>query len=382
MSKPDRDAGCEARTPSRVATGTAATHAAPARFSLRGAQVAIAIATTTALANPPPAPPGDVPPGVPTVATVAVTAQRGAAGAAYEGVVEAVRQTVVAAQVPGAVVALHVRAGDKVHAGQVLMRIDARAADQTAAAGAAQARAARAAMEVATRELQRDQQLFAQGYISQAALDRADAQFKTVQAEASAQLANAQAAMTQSDFHVVRAPYAGVVANVSVTLGDMAMPGKPLLTLYDPNALRVTATIPQSVVAEAGGSLAPQAEIPGAMAGLLRPVRVQLLPTVDATSHTLELRLDLPPDTNAVPGMYARARLAGIGAGESRLFVPAQALVRRSEVVAVYVIGSEGKPLLRQVRPGRGDGTQIEILSGVAEGERVALDPQAAARIR
>jgi multidrug efflux pump subunit AcrA (membrane-fusion protein) len=62
--------------------------------------------------------------------------------------------------------------------------------------------------------------------------------------------------------------------------------------------------------------------------------------------------------------------------------VPSQALVRRSELAAVYVIGRDGKPMLRQVRPGRNEGSQVEILSGVAAGERVALDPQAAARIR
>jgi RND family efflux transporter MFP subunit len=265
------------------------------------------------------------------------------------------------------------------------MRIDARAADQTAAAGAARARAARAAMDEATREFERQQQLFAQGFISRAALDRADAQFKTAQAEASAQLANAGAARTQSDFYVVKAPYGGVVANVSVVLGDMALPGRPLLTLYDPSALRVTAAIPQTAVANQEVPLAAEVEIPGAAAAdLIKPVHVQRLPAVDAASHTLELRLDLPPNTNAAPGMFARAWLSvasDASTRETRLFVPAQAVVHRSELAAVYVIGRNGKPLLRQVRPGRNQGGHVEILSGVALGERVALDPQAAARI-
>jgi RND family efflux transporter MFP subunit len=357
-----------------------------ARLAGCGLRAAFALAATAALASPPVMPPADAPEAVPSAA---VATQGGSGSRAYEGVVEAMRQTILAAQVSGTVVALQVRAGDKVHAGQVLMRIDARAADQTAAAGAAQARAARAAMDEATREFERQRQLFAQGYISQAALDRADAHFKTAQAEASAQLANAAAAKTQSDFYVVKAPYGGVVANVSVVLGDMALPGRPLLTLYDPTALRVTAAIPQTAVAELGGHLAPQAEVPGAAAGLVKPVHVQLLPAVDVASHTLELRLDLPLNTNAVPGMFARAWLSGSDTGDSRdarrdarLFVPSQALVRRSELAAVYVIGRDGKPMLRQVRPGRSEGSQVEILSGVAAGERVALDPQAAARIR
>ena len=321
---------------------------------------------------------------VPALSSAAVVSHARPGAAVYEGVVEAVRQTVVAAQVPGAVIALQVRAGDTVRAGQVLLRLDARAAEQTAVAGAAQARAAQAAMDVATRDFERQQQLYAQSFISRAALDQAEARFRTSQAGASAQLASAGAARTQSDFYVVKAPYAGVIASVSVVLGDMAMPGRPLLTLYDPAALRVTAAIPQTAAARLGGPLAPQVDIPGAAAAAIRPVQVQLLPTVDAASHTLELRMDLPPDMRVVPGMFARVSLPGTGAtgGEARLFVPLQALVRRAELAAVYVIGADGKPLLRQVRPGRSDGGRVEILSGVAAGESVALDPQAAARIR
>src|SRR5690349_21686418 len=83
------------------------------------------------------------------VATVAVRSAGSLDGASYDGVVQAVRQTTVGAQVPGAVVAIEVRAGDAVKAGQVLLRLDARAADQLAAAGAAQVLAARAAQDAA-----------------------------------------------------------------------------------------------------------------------------------------------------------------------------------------------------------------------------------------
>src|SRR5690349_15733559 len=83
---------------------------------------------------------GAVPDGPQPIASTAVASRGGTARTSHEGVVEALRQTAVAAQVAGAVVAIAVRAGEPVRAGQVLMRIDARADDQTAAAGAAQAR--------------------------------------------------------------------------------------------------------------------------------------------------------------------------------------------------------------------------------------------------
>ena len=299
----------------------------------------------------------------------------------YDGVVQALRLTAIAAQVPGAVVALDVKAGDTVRSGQVLLRLDARAAEQTAAAGAAQAQAARAAQVAATREFERQQQLFQQSYISQAALDRAQAQHRAAKAEAAAQLASAGAARTQSGFYVVRAPYAGVVADVAVVLGDMAMPGRPLLTLYDPGALRVSAAVPQTVAARLQKGQAPQVELPGQAAARIAPVGTQLLPTADPATHTSELRLDLPPGLQGVrPGMFARAWLPAEG-GDARLYVPVNAIVRRAELTGVYVIGTGGRPLLRQVRLGRSAGDKVEVLSGVSAGERVAIDPQAAARL-
>lgn len=316
-------------------------------------------------------------------ATAAVTSSGEPGLAAYDGVVQAVRQTVIAAQVSGAVVALDVKAGDTVRAGQVLMRLDARAAQQTAAAGDAQVRSARAALDAAEREFQRQRQLLEKKYISAAAFDRAEAQYKTAQAEAAAQLASAGAARTQSDFYVIRAPYAGVVSDVPVVLGDMAMPGRPLLTLYDPAALRVSAPVPQTVAARLAPGAAPVAEVPGSPAGRVTPVRVQLLPAVDAATHTQELRLDLPAGTGGIaPGMFARVWLPAAGAGDARLFVPSQAVLRRAELTAVYVVAADGKPLLRQVRLGRSEGDRIEVLSGVSAGERVALDPRAAAAAR
>ncbi|MEP7301957.1 MAG: biotin/lipoyl-binding protein, partial [Caldimonas sp.] len=108
-----------------------------------------------------------LPAGARAQALDAVPAQAAASAApsAFDGVVEAVRQTVVAAQVSGAVVQLDARVGERVKAGQVLLRIDARAADQNAAASDAQVQAARAALEVASKDFERQKQLFQKNYI-------------------------------------------------------------------------------------------------------------------------------------------------------------------------------------------------------------------------
>lgn len=325
-----------------------------------------------------------------------VVAQAGAGRSTlgFDGVVEAVRQTVVASQVAGAIVRLDVKVGDRVRAGQVLMRIDARAAEQTAAASEAQARAARAELDVAAKDFQRQQQLFQQNYISAAALDRADAAFKATQAQLQAQVAQAGAARTQSGLHVVTAPFDGVVSEVPVQLGDMAMPGRALATVYDPAALRITAAVPQSVAQQMVAGQTPRAELPGlpAAAAWVTPLRVQQLPTVDAATLSVQLRADLPPAlAGVVPGMFARLWLPVLastgsaapgGAAAAGLTVPLQAVVRHAELTAVYVLGADGKPVLRQVRLGRSQGEQVEVLAGLMAGERVVTTPQAAARVR
>ncbi|WP_269632595.1 efflux RND transporter periplasmic adaptor subunit [Pelomonas sp. BJYL3] len=323
----------------------------------------------------------------PALKTYTVQSGTGGLGQAHEARVEALRQTTLAAQVAGAVLELRIKPGDAVKAGQLLMRLDARSADQSAQASEAQAQVARAQLELARRELDRQQQLFRQRFISQAALDQAEAQFKATEAQVQAQLAQAGAARSQSAWYQLRAPYAGVIAEVPVVQGDMALPGRSLAVLYDPAALRVTAHVPQAQAQLAQGTgRTVLVDIPGLGIQGQMPSRVQWLPTVDSGSGTVELRAELPSTLKGlVPGQFARIRLGGTApdaAGPAVLLVPAEAVVRRAEMTGLYVLNAEGRPLLRQVRLGERRGGEIEILSGLRAGERVALEPQAAARVR
>jgi len=331
------------------------------------------------------------------LATVPVRASLGAGSASFDAVVVAVRQTALAAQVAGSVVEIRVKAGDTVRAGQVLIRLDASAAEQAAASADAQTQAARASLDATTQDVERKQQLLSKHYISQAAFERAQAQFKTTQAQVAAQVAQARAAHAQSGYYIVTAPYSGVVAEVPVAVGDMALPGKPLVSLYDPLALRVTASVPQTAIPQVPAASETKVEIPG-LAGdqqWLVPTRVQVLPTIDPATHTVEVRMDLPRSGIGIsPGMFARAWLparpmtseASFGGarepGAARLFVPVKAIVRRAELTALYVVEDGGHPVLRQVRLGERRDDSVEVLSGVGAGESVALDPQAAARVR
>jgi RND family efflux transporter MFP subunit len=317
--------------------------------------------------------------------TVQAVAARGAAS--FEGVVEAVRQSAIAAQVAGTVTAVLAHAGAHVAAGEVLVRIDAHAADQGAEASQAQARAANALLEAARQEVERQRRLFARGYISQAALDRAEANFGSTQAQAQAQLAQADAARASAGYFVVRAPYAGVVSEVPVNPGDMALPGRPLLTLYDPARLRVTAQVPQGALS--AGLRAADTRLvleDGSGARIeVAPASLEVLPAADPLTHTVVVRLDLPRLASApVPGTFARLQLPvrqrpGEDGDAARVYVPEAALLRRAEFAGVFVAGSDGRLRLRQVRAGERNGGQVEILAGLSGGEQVARDARLAA---
>lgn len=300
-----------------------------------------------------------------------------------EGVIEAVKSSQLAPQVSGSITALNVKAGDEVKAGQVLARIDTRIANQQAAASQAQVIAARAQLSAARQEYERKKRLYEKQYISQAALERAESDYKTAEAQTKAELAQTGVAGVQAGLHTVTAPYAGVVAEVMVEQGDMAMPGKPLLTIYDPKAMRAVVNVPQSQIANIKQGAAAKVLIPAAAETErnLAAESITILPTADIVTNNVKVRLQLPQQVkSAKPGMFARALLPTSAAdAENRIYVPSSAVIKRSELMAVYVVDAQGNPQLRQVRAGRIQGDTMEILAGLQAGEKIALDPMAAA---
>lgn len=284
-------------------------------------------------------------------------------GFSAEAVVEAVNQATLGAQLPGRVLEARVDAGQTVARGQLLMRIDAREAGEAA-------RAAEAQYRVAKQNYQRHQQLKTQQFVSQAAVDRAKADYDAAAANRSA------AGVSQSHASIV-SPISGVVARRYVEAGDMVMPGTPLLTVYQPGSLRLTASVPQHRQALMRGVTSATVSFPE-LARTVVATSVQLLPTADPATHVFQVRVGLPNLPEVSPGMFARVRFV-TGQAE-KLTVPAAAIVRRGELTAVYVYAASGRPSLRQIRLGEALGDAgVEVLAGLAAGDRVITDPVKAA---
>lgn len=280
----------------------------------------------------------------------------------------------MAAQISGRVIEVAFDAGDAVKKGQVLVRIDESEARQAVAGSEAEVAQAQANLQNSRLAYDRSKQLLAQKFISQAAVDKAQADYRSAEAQLKVALARVGQTSATRGFATIVAPYDGIIASRQVELGEMASPGKALMTFFSPKGLRVVASIPQYKLAQVRQSSRAQVEFPE-LKQWVPGTRVTLLPVADTRTHTTRARVDLPADLKGIyPGMFARAHFS-IGRAQ-KLLIPASAVVRRSEVAAVYVVDAKEQISFRQIRLGEPVGqSEVEVLSGLVQGEQVALEP-------
>jgi RND family efflux transporter MFP subunit len=296
----------------------------------------------------------------------------------WDGTLQSTRQATIGAQAQGRIVKLYVRAGDKVRAGDRLADIDAREASLAVSRDQAQLGESQAMLAEARAVHSRSLELHRQGFISQAALDQAAAALRVAEARQRQAEAGIGLSTVATDHTLVRAPWDGVVTAVSVEVGDLAMPGRAMFEMVSAERLRAVVFLPNARVADlvAGGKAAVTVD-DSAGPRTVSSDRLVAIPSSDPASATTEVRIELPDDRprspNWVPGRSVTVRFES-RSGDRALTVPSASLLTRGELVGVYVATANGF-VLRAVRTGRRSGDRVEVLSGLKEGERVALDP-------
>lgn len=294
------------------------------------------------------------------------------------GTVEPVDQSTVSAQTSGRVQEILVDVNDFVKKGSIIVRL--RDADQRAALEQAQAgqEQAQAQLSEAQASFQRISDLFRRKISSQAEYDAAQAKLKAAQAQLQASQARVKSAQEELGKTVIRAPYSGIVRQRFVALGESVQPGTPLLSGFSLDHLRVVADVPQRQIEAVRAHADAHVLLPDgkriAAAGLT------FFPYADPQSNVFKVRVNLPPKLAGIyPGMFLK--VAFVEGKAPRIVIPPQALVQRSELSAVYVVDKNGHVEFRQVLVGAQlPDNHLEILAGLEPGERVALDPLAAAR--
>jgi RND family efflux transporter MFP subunit len=293
-----------------------------------------------------------------------------------DGVVEAIHRTTVSAQTSGQVQEIFYDVDEYVEKDAVLLSLKDTEHQARVTQAAAELKDAVARRQEALDEYQRTKELHGKQLVAAQAMDKAEAALKSANAVFEAAQAGLAQAREQLEYTRVRAPYAGLVTERHVQVGESARPGQPLMSGLSLEHLRVLVDAPQSLVPRIRELGQARVQEPGD--GWVQAEKITVFPVADEASHTFKVRLYLPPGTRSMfPGMFVKtAFVTGL---KQELVIPGDAVVYRSEVTGVYVVEADGTLRFRHVRLGRttpeGD---VLVLAGLTPGERVALDPIAA----
>jgi len=285
------------------------------------------------------------------------TAADYAFGTAVPGTVQSRDSATIEAKLNARIDEVLVQEGDLVKKDQLLARLDSQEID-------ARLSQAEAAMQQAQKDLHRAEMLLPQRVISQRDYDNAQSQAKMTTAAL-------EEAKTILSYTQVTAPFGGIVSRKYVSAGDLAVLGKPLLVIDNPDALRFEAAVPETTIAELKiGQLYPVSV--RAVEEQLNGEVSEISPSADLATRSFTVKFNLPQNKALRLGQYGTVALPK--AAEKTITVSRSALVSRGQLEMVFVV-KNSRAMLRLVRSGRIQGDRIEILSGLEDGEQIVLDP-------
>ena len=290
----------------------------------------------------------------------------------YSGSVEGARRVPLSTRVMGRVVHLAVDEGDDVREGDILVRIDDGQLTAQRSQAEAGLREARAHLENARTNFTRFETLLGQGSATEREYDDAKTALESTEARVQS-LENRIAEIEDAlDYTVIRAPVSGILARKHVEQGAMAAPGAPLVTVETLDALEVALSVPESDVnlLSAGQEVRIHIDATGrTTAGVIE--EINRAATGPGRSYTVRV-LFKAESAGARPGMFARISVP-MGESGRTIAVPEEAIVHRGQLTGVYALTADDRVVLRWVRPGRSLDGRVEILSGLAEGERYVI---------
>jgi RND family efflux transporter MFP subunit len=276
----------------------------------------------------------------------------------------------ISSEVGGKVDRVLVEVGDEVRSGQALVEVDRETFAIYLAQAEANLKAAEANLSLAEKDLERKKDLRSDETISQAALDQAQAGFDLASAEAAAADAALELARRNFERSLISAPAAGAITERMVVAGQWAEVGVPLLELALGGKVKVAARVPEAWVGRF--TELERFSFTVGTDATAREARVySLQPVVREASRSYEIVGTAANDGRLKPGMFANVTLTSPEARQS-LWLPASA-VATSDLPQVLMV-EDDEIVYRKVRIGRRDADSIEIVSGLAEGERVILE--------
>lgn len=272
------------------------------------------------------------------------------------GSVQSVMSATLEAKVSGRVEALPVREGSVVKKGDTLIRLSAREIEARLAQALASERQAQ-------KDLERFRKLLPAGAVTRQEFDAAEARAATTRA-------GVAEARTMVEYSTIMAPFDGMVVKKHIEEGDLALPGKPLLTIERQDQFRFEADIPESSSRGLSIGNTLGVVLPG-LTEELRGTIAEMSPTTDPNSRTRRVKINLPNNLSLQSGQFGYAIVES--GSRSVIRVPRDAVHQRGQMEVTFVV-ENNRALLRLIRTGKEDGTTVEVLSGLREGEHVVTN--------
>jgi len=261
-------------------------------------------------------------------------------------------------------------------------------ARQMEQAGRAARDAAVAGADLASATYHRYETLLAQESVSRQEFDDVKARFRQAQANLSQsedmlkaaiqRVGQAEAALTSARVSAadaaVKAPFDGIVTAKMVEVGDLAAPGRPLLSLEKVGGHRIDIRLPEAYVGAVRPGQKTSVRIGETLQPPLEGVIDIVAPAADPDSRSFLVKVRLPSNGDLRSGMFARVEVT---VGESQLMaIPSSAIVRQGQLTGLFLVTSENIARFRLIRTGRnmGDG-KVEVLSGLPDGTRFVVNP-------
>lgn len=242
---------------------------------------------------------------------VVVSAQPLTSGPAFSGVLRHEREASVRAQTAGSVLQTYVDQGQPVAAGTVLARIEAGGSDDIYLSARSSVTAAQNSLAIATRELSRAQRLHEAGAIAERELEMARAAVTNARAVVADARARMASAAKQLGNATVRAPFAGVIGQRSVSAGDVVQPGTMLFTVVDPGSMRLEAAIPVEQLSDVRVGLPVRFNVSGYRDREFLGRVTRVSPVVDPVTRQVQIVASIPNAGRAlVGGLQATGRLS------------------------------------------------------------------------
>ncbi|MEN8151113.1 MAG: efflux RND transporter periplasmic adaptor subunit [Planctomycetota bacterium] len=289
------------------------------------------------------------------------------------GTVRSRRTTRVSPRLMGTILTIAVKQGDAVAKDDLIATIDDREVAARLAAARADLVSAEAALTQAQAAWERTRQLHSRDAATKEQLEGATARHDSAKAAVAGAKEAVNVAEVVAGYAEIRAPVAGVVAERFAEPGDLALPGRPLLTIQDPNNLRLEADVREYLIAHlaVGGDVVARFDAP--LSVDYETIVDERAPEADPATRTFLVKAALPADAKVRPGNFGRLRFR---TGEREvLLVPAAAVRKIGQLETVHVVEEGDRVLIRHVRTGRAHrgagGDTLEVLSGLARGERV-----------